>query len=244
MAEIYLENLATRNEAAGDVERGISVTTFPCILGRQPEGYHCLHHPLISRRHCLLYLHDGEVWIEDLKSRNGTYLNAQPLTKAHPLDDGDLLTLAHMSFEVHLPARQGAPAVEGEEVVRAHAGGGPRRNVLVVDDDPDAAQTLAVLLKQWGHKVRVAHDGPAALALAERSRPDTVLLDIRLPGMDGYQVAQRLREQAGLEKAQVVGITGYHPEDGSERTREAGIDQLLVKPVAPETLQEVLKRSE
>jgi CheY-like chemotaxis protein len=244
MSEIYLENLATRNEGPEDAERGISVTNFPCILGRQPEGYRCLHHPLISRRHCLLFVQDGDVWVEDLKSRNGSYLNAQPLTKAQPLDNGDLLTMAHLSFEVHLPARQGAPAVGPEELVHARAGASARRNVLVVDDDADAAQSLAALLKQWGHQVRVAHDGPQALELAQNSPPDTVLLDIRLPGMDGYQVAQRLREQNGLDKTHVVAITGYDPEDGSERTREAGIDQLLVKPVTPETLHEVLRQSE
>jgi CheY-like chemotaxis protein len=112
----------------------------------------------------------------------------------------------------------------------------------VVEDNEDAAETLAMLLKEWGHDVQVAHNGPQAIQAAQAHRPDTVLLDIRLPGMDGYQVAQRLRSEAGLEEALLVGMTGYPPEEDRRRQEEGGLQHLLAKPVDPETLHAVISQ--
>jgi PAS domain S-box-containing protein len=114
------------------------------------------------------------------------------------------------------------------------------RRVLVVDDNHDSAESMAILVEIWGHEVRTAHDGPAALALAAEYRPDVVLLDIGLPGMSGYEVAKRLQELPGLERAILVAVTGYGQQSDRERTREAGFDHHLVKPVKPTHLQELL----
>jgi signal transduction histidine kinase/DNA-binding response OmpR family regulator len=107
------------------------------------------------------------------------------------------------------------------------------RRILVVDDNADAAVALAELLAELGHEVRVAHDGLEALALARAFRPDVCLLDIGLPVMDGYELAQRLRSQAELpEGVRMVAITGYGRDADRRRSKEAGFDAHLVKPVA------------
>jgi signal transduction histidine kinase len=116
-----------------------------------------------------------------------------------------------------------------------HAGG-PRYRVLVVDDNADAANSLTVLLRVAGHEVRACYDGPAALEAANTFLPEVVLLDIGLPGMDGYEVARRLRGQVGKEKVLLIALTGYGQEDDLRRSREAGFDHHLVKPVDPTTL--------
>src|ERR1700675_3513501 len=85
--------------------------------------------------------------------------------------------------------------------------------VLVVEDNIDAADSLSLLLRLYGHEVRVARTGPTALEMASASRPDVVLLDIGLPGMDGYQVARRLREKPEFKNVMVCALTGYTPSD-------------------------------
>ncbi len=110
---------------------------------------------------------------------------------------------------------------------------------LVVDDNVDGASSLALLMEMLGHEAAVAHDGPEALEMALASRPDLVLLDIGLPGMDGYEVAARLR-QAGLASTVLAALTGYGREEDLARSREAGFDHHLVKPVDISTLQKVL----
>lgn len=105
------------------------------------------------------------------------------------------------------------------------------QRILVVDDNLDAATTLARILKLSGHTVEIAHDGPAALLAARRLRPTFIFLDIGLPGMDGFQVAEALKREAGLEHARIIGVTGSASEDGRRRLRDAGVDYYLVKPV-------------
>ena len=114
------------------------------------------------------------------------------------------------------------------------------RRVLVVDDNHDAVESLALLLELWGHDVRSAYDGPTALAIAAEYSPDTVLLDIGLPGMNGYELARCLRDLAGPRSLLLVAITGYGQDEDRQRAQEAGIDYHLVKPVEAAELLKLL----
>jgi len=115
----------------------------------------------------------------------------------------------------------------------------PRR-LMVIDDNKDAAESMSMLFELWGHQVLCAYDGRAALEAAAKYRPEAVFLDIGLPGMDGYEVAERLRELPESARAVLVAITGYGQDEDRRRSREVGIDHHLVKPVAPETLHNLL----
>ncbi|HJT75642.1 MAG TPA: ATP-binding protein, partial [Gemmataceae bacterium] len=145
-------------------------------------------------------------------------------------------------FVVYLPVlerRRRTRKGGGREPAADRAPGVPRR-VLVVDDNVDAAESVALLLRTRGHEVRTAHDGAAALQAAEAFRPEVVLLDIGLPRMDGYEVARRLRDQVGLHEALLVALTGYGRDEDRRRAEEAGFDAHLVKPADPAALQAVL----
>lgn len=100
---------------------------------------------------------------------------------------------------------------------------------------------LATLLRGDGHEVEIAHDGPAAVAAAIRFRPRVVLLDIGLPGMDGYAVAATLRHLRDLEPLTIVALTGYGQSHDPDRARAAGRDAHVVKPVAPEALRALME---
>jgi CheY-like chemotaxis protein len=102
--------------------------------------------------------------------------------------------------------------------------------VLVVDDNVDTVTTLALLVQESGHEVRTAYDGPAVLEAALDYRPNVVLLDIGLPGLNGFEVAKRLRQQPVLRNAVLVAMTGYGRESDRRRSQEAGFDHHLVKP--------------
>ena len=117
----------------------------------------------------------------------------------------------------------------------------PGSRILVVDDSIDSAETLGELLKIWGHDVRLAHDGPGAVAAARDYRPEVVLLDIGLPGMDGFAVAAQLREE-GIGGRMLVALTGYGEQHHRDRAHEVGFDHHLVKPIDPDTLQKLLAR--
>jgi PAS domain S-box-containing protein len=110
----------------------------------------------------------------------------------------------------------------------------PPQRILVVDDNVDAASSLATLLRLEGHETRIEHDGPNALAIAHKWRPDVVLLDIGLPGMNGYQVAEQLRQRG--YQGRLVAVTGYGQEADRARSQDAGFDEHLVKPVDIHTL--------
>jgi CheY-like chemotaxis protein len=138
-------------------------------------------------------------------------------------------------FIVRLPAQAHVPPPPSPEE-RDPATASLRRRVLIVDDNLDAADSLGMLLRVTGHEVQLAHDGPSALTAASSFRPEVVLLDIGLPGMDGYEVARRLRRQEGSEKALLVALTGYGQAEDFRRSQEAGFDQHLVKPADPEML--------
>jgi len=115
----------------------------------------------------------------------------------------------------------------------------PRR-ILVVDDNCDAATSLATMLRMMGHETHTAYDGASALAEAARKRPEVVLLDIGMPGMSGYEVATRIRSSAWGEHMSLIALTGWGQEEDRRRSQEAGFDRHLVKPVHPEMLAGVL----
>ncbi len=119
----------------------------------------------------------------------------------------------------------------------------PPRRVLVVDDNVDSAESLALLLRLKGHEVETAHDGPAALEKAGSFHPEVVLLDIGLPGLDGYQVASRLRQRRRTARALLVAVTGYGQEEDQRLSREAGFDHHLTKPVDLPVIYALLARS-
>jgi signal transduction histidine kinase/methanogenic corrinoid protein MtbC1 len=115
----------------------------------------------------------------------------------------------------------------------------PRR-ILVIEDNRDAARTWQRLLRRWGHEVEVADSGPAGLEMARAWRPEVVLCDLRLPGMDGFAVAHALRADPTTATATLIAISGYGQDEDRQRCLEAGFDRLLTKPVHPDELQRTL----
>jgi CheY-like chemotaxis protein len=116
----------------------------------------------------------------------------------------------------------------------------PPRRVLIVDDNEDSANSLAMILKLGGHETASVYTAVDALQRAAAFRPDVVLLDIGLPGMDGYEVAQKMRELPGLRDIRLVAVTGYGRSDDRLRAREAGFDDHLIKPVEYAVLERAL----
>jgi signal transduction histidine kinase len=144
-------------------------------------------------------------------------------------------------FIVHLPLAAQAPASATpitDEVQLPSAG----RRILVADDNRDAADSLAMLLEMAGHEVRVAHHGRAALAVAQAFRPDTALLDIGMPEMSGYEVAQALRSEPWAVGLRLIALTGWGQDSDRRRALEAGFDHHLIKPVDPDQLAGMMVR--
>jgi signal transduction histidine kinase/integral membrane sensor domain MASE1 len=148
-------------------------------------------------------------------------------------------------FTVRLPLTAAAPdqaAPPATEAASAPAPG-PRKRVLIVDDNVDGAESLAIVLRQHGHDVVTAHDGRTAFARAERDAFDVVLLDIDLPdGLDGYEVARRLREDGPRAPRVLIALTGFGQPEDQARSRAAGFLRHLVKPVDPAALRDLLDR--
>jgi PAS domain S-box-containing protein len=145
-------------------------------------------------------------------------------------------------FVVRLPRRAGRIAAPAEPRQETEEERGPAR-ILLVEDNVDAAEALAELLRLWGHEVEVAHDGATAVRSAGAAgsvRPGVVLLDIGLPGMDGYQVAGALRRLPELQGTLIVALTGYGQESDRQRSARAGFDYHLVKPVDLEELRRLV----
>lgn len=146
-------------------------------------------------------------------------------------------------FVVRLPEGEAPsdPSAHDEPSVAAASTSAPRR-VLVVDDNRDQTDSLAALLALCGHEVRTAYDGPGALTVLQDFVPDVALVDIGLPGMNGYEVARHIRGRPGLEHVVLVAQTGWGQEEHRRRSREAGFDEHLTKPVDFEALQALLAR--
>ncbi|HEX9095835.1 MAG TPA: ATP-binding protein [Candidatus Dormibacteraeota bacterium] len=150
-------------------------------------------------------------------------------------------------FVVHLPALPDEASPAGPTLpalAERHVAPASGRRILVVDDNRDSAESMAMLLRLFGNDVRTVQDGRLALEVAAAYHPSVVLLDICLPGLDGLEVCRRLRARNDESQPLIVALTGYGMEEDRRRCQEAGFDRHMVKPVDIETLQEMLSRPE
>ncbi|HVX12382.1 MAG TPA: PAS domain S-box protein [Pirellulales bacterium] len=145
-------------------------------------------------------------------------------------------------FIVRLPLSSGEPNGIGRDAVAAEERAAPSGfRLLIVDDNHDAANSLGTLLQLQGHHVRIAYSGMATLEIAKEFIPDAVLLDIGMPGMDGYEVAMRLRELPALQNTMLIALTGWGQQEDRRRSAEAGFDRHLVKPLDVKVLHGLLE---
>ncbi|HEY7328599.1 MAG TPA: ATP-binding protein [Gemmataceae bacterium] len=141
-------------------------------------------------------------------------------------------------FTVRIPAEPEPAALTQMPTAAVHDR--THRRILLVEDNRDAADTLRMLLELYGYEVTVAYTGPDGVKAAEERQPNIVLCDIGLPGLDGYGVARKLRGNPATAKAHMIAVTGYGSEDDLSRSREAGFDRHMVKPVDPVDLKQAL----
>jgi CheY-like chemotaxis protein len=147
------------------------------------------------------------------------------------------------TFTVTLPLCDNDTSTETALAPLAFAtqtGAGAKLRLLVVDDNVDAAVGLAALLELGGHDTLIAHDGVDALRMTREFLPDAILLDIGMPGMNGYEVAQVIRQTPSLSHIALAALTGWGAEDDRNRSKEAGFDKHLTKPVAVKEITEFL----
>lgn len=152
---------------------------------------------------------------------------------------GDAVGNSLTSSNGTLSAPEDENASTSEDSVTSALPGGQRR-ILIVDDNVDAAESLGELLKVCGHDIHIAHDGASAISEALRLRPEAVILDIGLPAMNGYEVAQRLRLDVGLNTSLLVALTGYAEESDRISAEKAGFDHYFAKPLDINKLVTVL----
>jgi CheY-like chemotaxis protein len=145
------------------------------------------------------------------------------------------------TFTVTLPmlVSESMPLAPGP-TVEPHTGAGPKRRILVADDNRDSANSMAMMLKLRGNEVRTAHDGIAAVEAAETFRPEVVLIDVEMPRLNGYDATRRIREQPWGRDMTVVALTGWGQEGNRLESHEAGCDGHLVKPVNLADLEKLL----
>ena len=144
------------------------------------------------------------------------------------------------TFTVSLPLAGDAPPVPVPSANGRPGAGGPKRQILVVDDNVDAAESLGMMLELLGNEVHLAHDGVEAVEAAERVRPDLVLMDVGMPRLGGLEATALIRQQPWSKAMTIVALTGWGQDADHKRSREAGCDGHLVKPVAIHELERVL----
>jgi CheY-like chemotaxis protein len=175
--------------------------------------------------------HSGRIEVTD--SRTAATVDVASLARPRESKERSLQREHHRAGAGPIP-------VEQDEAVRRDE---RKRRILVVDDNRDAVESLAILLEMMNYDVRTAADGVEAVEATSAFSPDVVLLDIGLPRIDGYEAAQRIRALDGGSAVYLIALTGWGQDEDIRRSRDAGFDQHLVKPVDPDTLDALLRRA-
>ena len=181
----------------------------------------------------LVQLHDGSVEVSSLPGQGSEFVVRLPAMASAPVP------LAAPTSTPALPVPQARPAPPAGVALPPPSASHCR--VLAVDDNHDAVNSLATLLRLSGYEVQTVYDGPGVLPAALAMQPDVVLLDIGLPGLTGYEVAKQLRQQESLQHTVLVALTGYGRESDRQRAREAGFDHHLTKPAGWGEVEKILQ---
>lgn len=179
------------------------------------------------------------------RSRGGLGLGLTLVKRLVELHDGSAAVASEgpgrgSEFTVRLPVNAGQPARAHAAPAAAAPPTAQRRKVLIVEDNPDARESLQLLIELAGHEVETADDGPSALAKFRASTPDVALVDIGLPGMSGYDVARAVRQDPAMCRVRLIALTGYGQADDKKKALDAGFDLHVAKPVDPQQLAELL----
>jgi signal transduction histidine kinase len=182
------------------------------------------------------------------RSRGGLGIGLSLTQRLIQMHDGRIVARSEgpgkgSEFEVCLPLAQHQQQAPTERPARSLASAGGELRILVADDNQDAADTLCTLLEVLGHEVQRVHDGQAAVDAAASFDPQLVLLDIGMPQLNGYDACRRIRVQPGGKGRTVVAVTGWGQPDDLRKSRDAGFDHHLVKPIDMEKLADVISRS-
>ena len=182
------------------------------------------------------------------RSRDGLGLGLTLVKNLVEMHDGSVVGSSAgvgqgSEFVVRLPLLSGPPPPQAREPYDAEPDAMVQRRILLVDDNRDSADSLAMLLKVMGHEVRIAHDGLEAVEGAATFQPHVILLDIGLPRLNGYEAARRIREQQRHKDLTLVALTGFGQDEDRRRAEEAGFDAHMVKPVDFAALAKLLAAS-
>jgi signal transduction histidine kinase len=183
------------------------------------------------------------------RNRSGLGIGLTLVKRLVELHSGSIFAMSDgldrgSAFTVRLPAltdaSNEAPEKKHSAIPASSAATTSPKRILITDDNQDAANTMAMLLRLLGHEVEIAYDGPEAIQAAEKYGPEIMLLDIGLPGMNGYDVCRSIRQQPWGKSIRIVALTGWGQEEDRRNAREAGFDDHLVKPVDPQTLRKAI----
>lgn len=241
-----LTNAAKYSDPGGHVELGwqcaggrIELFVRDSGIGIAPDRLESIFDPFI------------QVSPDLARSEGGMGLGLTLVRELAALHDGEITLTSEVgkgsAFCLSLPGpiepvAQAESAAQGEPTTAHDAAPGLQRRVLVVDDNVDSAEMIALLLSMDGYEVEYVHDGLAALRAAERFQPDVVILDIGLPELDGHEVARRLRQDPRLGNKRLIALSGYGQAADREKSRAAGFDEHLVKPIALDELRGAMSR--
>jgi CheY-like chemotaxis protein len=236
-----LNNAAKYTPPGGHIHVAVAASGAECVLRVRDDGMG-IRADLMPRIFDLFV--QGERGLE--RSEGGLGLGLALVRKLVDAHGGHVEAFSGgpgqgSEFVVHLPLTEAASPSATAERPAVPAGGVQR--ILVVDDNHDTADSVALLLRRAGYSVRVTYDGPAALRVFDQFVPDVVLLDIGLPGMTGFELVASMRARQGDRRLRLLAVTGYGQESDRQRSHKAGFDAHLVKPVAPEILLRALSSS-